>query len=154
MPRLRLTVISETSPRVRLGRKRLQALLERVLREARIARASLTVLLVDAAASARLHRRHFGDPSATDVMSFPDGITADRRGRVHLGDLAVCVAVARRAAARHGMGLGEELTLYILHGLLHLVGYDDRRARDRVRMWAAQRRLLAGVGIALARTPG
>ncbi len=153
-PRLRLTVISETSPRVRLGRVRLQAVLERVLAEERIARASLTVLLVDEAASARLHRRHFGDPAATDVMSFPDGSPWPGRGGVHLGDLAVCVAVARRAAAGHGMGLPEELTLYILHGLLHLVGYDDRSARDLARMWAAQRRLLATVGIALARTPG
>jgi probable rRNA maturation factor len=154
MPRLRLTVIDETSPRVRLKRDRLQTLLERVLAEARIASASLTVLLVDERASARLHREHFGDPTVTDVMSFPDGTPADRRGRLHLGDLAVCVAVARRQAAGHGMALSEELTLYILHGLLHLVGYDDHGARDLERMWAAQRRLLATVGIALARTPG
>jgi probable rRNA maturation factor len=153
MPRLRLTVISETAPRIRLQRARLQALLERVLAEARIRRASLTVLLVDEAESARLHLLHFGDPAATDVMSFPDGTPAQRRGGVHLGDLAVCVAVARRAAVGHGMGLSEELTLYILHGLLHLVGYDDRSARGLARMWAAQRRLLATVGIRLARTP-
>jgi probable rRNA maturation factor len=153
MPRLCLTVIDETSPRIRLKRDRLQALLERVLREARIARASLTVLLVDEAASARLHHQHFGDPAATDVMSFPDGTSRPRQGGVHLGDLAVCVAVARREAAGHGMGLPEELTLYILHGLLHLVGYDDRNPRELKRMWAAQRRLLAHVGIALARTP-
>jgi probable rRNA maturation factor len=154
MPRLRLTVIDETSPRVRLKRARLQALLDLVLVEKRIKCASLTVLLVDEAASARLHGLHFGDASATDVMSFPDGTPAPRQGGVHLGDLAVCVAVARREAVGHGMGLSEELTLYILHGLLHLVGYDDRSARDLARMWAAQRRLLARVGIALARTPG
>ncbi len=141
---------SASSARVRLQRP----LLERVLREARIPRASLTVLLVGEAASRRLHDLHFGDPTATDVMSFPDGTPADRHGRLHLGDLAVCVPVARAAAAGHGMGLPEELTLYILHGLLHLVGYDDRRPRDLARMWAAQRRLLATVGIALARTPG
>ncbi len=155
-PRLRLILIDERAAgvRPRLGRARLQAVLERALREARIARAALTVLLVDAAASARLHGEHFADPTPTDVMSFPDGSPLPRAGGVHLGDLAVCVDVARREGAQRGVPTGEELTLYILHGLLHLLGYDDRRPRDRRRMWAAQRRLLAKVGIALERAPG
>ena len=114
---------------------------------------SLTVLLVDAKASARLHETHFADASATDVMTFPDGGLDPETGRRHLGDLAVCVDVARRAAAARRRAVGDELILYILHGLLHLLGHDDRKPRDRAKMWAAQRRLLAGVGIGLEPTP-
>ena len=113
----------------------------------------LTVLLVDEARSAELHGAHFADPTPTDVMTFPDGATDPASGRLRLGDLAVCVDVARAEASRRTRPVADELTLYILHGVLHLLGHDDRDDASRRRMWRAQRRLLAGVGIALEAEP-
>jgi len=113
----------------------------------------LTVLMVDAKRSTELHDAHFADPTSTDVMTFPDGGVDPASGRLRLGDLAVCVDVARDEAARRGRPLADEVTLYILHGVLHLLGHDDGDDASRARMWRAQRRLLATVGIALEAEP-
>ena len=141
----------------RFARARVRSVVEAALAAAKgrkpSAGWSLTVLLVDAARSAELHGQHFADPSATDVMTFPDGTTDPASGRLRLGDLAVCVDVARSEAARRGRPVADELTLYILHGVLHLLGHDDRDDASRARMWRAQRRLLAAVGIELEAEP-
>jgi probable rRNA maturation factor len=86
-------------------------------------------------------------------MTFPDGSADPASGRLLLGDLAVCVDVAAREAKARGRPLADELTLYCLHGLLHLIGYDDVTAAKQKRMWNAQRRLLASEGIVIEATP-
>lgn len=109
----------------------------------------LCVLVVDDADSGRLHHQHFGDPAATDVMSFPDGSPDPDSGRVRLGDLAVGLDVARRLAAERRRPVEEELALYVLHGALHLLGYDDVDPADRDEMWTVQREVMAALGVAI-----
>lgn len=109
----------------------------------------LCVLIVDDAESARLHQEHFGDASPTDVMSFPDGAEDPDSGRVRLGDLAVGLEIARRLAAERGRPVAEELALYVLHGALHLLGFDDIDEGDRAEMWAVQREIMSGLGISI-----
>jgi probable rRNA maturation factor len=123
--------------------------LDAATRKPGIRRASLTILLVGDQESARLHAQHFNDPTTTDVMTFPDGSANPATGILHLGDLAVCVDVAAREGTSRGRSTGDELTLYCLHGLLHLIGYDDVTPKKQARMWQAQRRLLAKVGIGI-----
>lgn len=147
MPRLALSILNRSGQRPRYGRARLQRVLDAALAEAGIRRASLTVLLVADAESVELHTQHFNDPNTTDVMTFPDGSLNPATGILHLGDLAVCVDVAAREGDTRGRNTGDELTLYCLHGLLHLIGYDDVTPRKQARMWQAQRRLLAKVDI-------
>jgi probable rRNA maturation factor len=127
--------------------------LDAALAGARIRDAALTILLVADAEAAELHGAHFADPTTTDVMTFPDGSRDPASGRLLLGDLAVCVDVAAREAAARGRPVADELTLYCLHGLLHLVGYDDVTPAEQQRMWKAQRRLLAAEGIPLELRP-
>lgn len=148
-------VITGTARPIRLDRRRVARLLTAALAESAWADedCSLNVLLVGDAASRRLHADHFNDPTPTDVMTFPDGSRDPATGRLLLGDLAVGVGVARREAEVRGRDAGDELTLYILHGLLHLLGYDDVTAAKRRRMWAAQRRLLAVEGIIIEPAP-
>ena len=153
LPRCTLTVVDRSGRRPRFDRIRLQSVLDAALAEAGITRASLTILLVGDVESARLHADHFAIPTTTDVMTFPDGERDPENGHVHLGDLAVCVEVARREASVRRRPIADELTLYCLHGLLHLIGYDDVTTRKQARMWAAQRRLLATVGIAIEARP-
>lgn len=117
----------------------------------------LGLLLVDDATSAALHGEHFGDPTPTDVMTFPDGSLDPQDGRLLLGDVVVNCELAARLTAERSAGIrvpGEECTLYIIHGLLHILGYDDRDDADRRAMWTRQRELLAAVGIILEAEPG
>ncbi|MBA3686883.1 MAG: rRNA maturation RNase YbeY [Planctomycetes bacterium] len=149
----RITYRADDVAMPRLDRARVAAVVGAALAEAEAGSCALNVLFVSDARSAQLHGQHFADPTPTDVMTFPDGSRDPRDGRTLLGDLAVGVAVARREAISRGRPVGDELTLYILHGVLHLLGYDDRRSAAQRRMWAAQRRLLAAVGIALEVRP-
>lgn len=102
---------------------------------------SVSVVFVSEEESATLHLQHFDDPSPTDCMSFPMDFEETVGHRV-LGDVIVCPKVACDYVAEHGGDSYEETTLYLIHGLLHLMGYDDIDERDRVKMRAAERRHL------------
>jgi len=81
----------------------------------------------------RLHADFFDDPSPTDCMSFP--LDADRSsGYQILGEVFVCPQTAANYIAKNGGYLDEEITLYTVHGLLHLLGYDDLNDKDRLIM--------------------
>ncbi len=71
-----------------------------------------------------LHDQFFQDPSPTDCISFPLGET-------HLGEVFVCPATAVAYAEKKGLDPYREVNLYIIHGLLHLVGYDDRTPQEK-----------------------
>lgn len=148
-----IDLIDETG-RAHSDTERMQRVVDAAIAADGLGPSALTVLLVDDAESARLHHLHFNSPDSTDVMTFPDGSVDPETGRTHLGDLAVCVDVAERAARERGHSTSDELTLYVLHGVLHLLGYDDVDPEDQAAMWAEQRRLLATVGIALEAEPG
>lgn len=148
-----IDLIDETG-RAIINREQIQHVVDAALLADGLGQCALTVLLVDDEESARLHRTHFSDPEPTDVMTFPDGSADPETGHPHLGDLAVGVDVALRNAADRGRQASDELTLYILHGVLHLLGYDDVDERDQAEMWAVQRKLLATVGIELEAEPG
>lgn len=76
-----------------------------------------------------LHRIYFDDPSVTDCISFPiDNEEGDPYSV--LGEVFVCPQTACNYVKKHGGALYEEITLYIVHGLLHLLGYDDIEEDD------------------------
>ena len=145
--------IEDETGRATYDLAQIQQVVDAALAEDGMRGCALTVLLVDDAASAELHAEHFAAPEPTDVMTFPDGSVDPATGLTLLGDLAVGVDVAIRAAAERGRPASAELTLYILHGVLHLLGYDDVDPADQQAMWDVQRRLLADVGISLEAEP-
>jgi probable rRNA maturation factor len=99
----------------------------------------LGLVLVDDAALCALHERWMGDPSPTDVLSFELG--EELGGPA--GEVYVSVECARRVARERALDPASELLLYVVHGVLHLCGYDDREPADRRRMRAAERKVLA-----------
>lgn len=122
---------------------RLKVPLDRVRRLARrlLGAKALSVAVVTDAEIRRLNRRFLGHDRATDVLSFRlDGGPAGKRG--FLGEVVVSADTAAREARRRRLPPGEELLRYVAHGILHLLGYDDRKPRDRARMWARQEREL------------
>lgn len=91
----------------------------------------------------RLHKQFFSDPSSTDCMSFPIDEVPDGSGYRHLGDVVVCPATALSCAKGKPSVFWEELSLYIVHGILHLLGYDDTTPMKRARMRRQEQRALA-----------
>ena len=83
-----------------------------------------------------LHERYMGEPGPTDVLSFPqddDAVTGEPR---LLGDVVVCPGYA----LDEGRELGPELRLLVVHGVLHLLGYDHEAEEERREMWDRQER--------------
>ncbi|GAB4440984.1 MAG: rRNA maturation RNase YbeY [Rhodocyclaceae bacterium] len=106
--------------------------------------ARVTVRFVDAAESRALNGHFRGIARATNVLSFGYATRP-----VLEGDLAVCVAVAAREAGRQGKTLEAHLAHLIVHGMLHLAGYDHENEEDAVRMETKEREILARLGFPL-----
>ncbi len=104
----------------------------------------LSILLAGDRAVRRLNRAWRGVDRPTDVLSFP---AAPAPGSRLLGDVAISLDTARRAARAGGRTEGAELDRYLAHGLLHLVGHDHQRPRDARAMAAAEVALLRREGM-------
>ena len=122
---------------------------DRILRFARAllealgeSRAELSIALVDDADGAALNERWRGRRLATDVLSFSlrEGRHARHRGAL-LGDVVIAVGVARRQAAERGHDLEAECRRLLVHGVLHLLGYDHVRPEQARAMRAKERAL-------------
>ena len=85
---------------------------------------SVTVCLAGDALVKRLNGSYRRKHRTTDVLSFPGGGDSAPDGSRHLGDVVISVPQARRQAAREGRSPARELRLLLLHGYLHLLGYD------------------------------
>lgn len=105
---------------------------------------SLEIAVVGQRQMCRLHRLWLGHDAATDVLSF-DLRECPRPGQVD-GQVVVCAAVARRAAQAHDTDWRGELLLYVVHGCLHLCGFDDLRPHGAARMHKEEDRLLTALG--------
>lgn len=101
-------------------------------------RAELSLSFVDEVEMAEMHERYMHEPGPTDVLSFPLGVDdVDEDGVRMLGD----VVVAPSVAARNNPADPEaEMRLLVVHGVLHVLGYDHEDDDQRVEMWARQQR--------------
>jgi probable rRNA maturation factor len=109
-------------------------------------RGDVSVLLTTDLAIRRLNRQFRGKNKPTDVLSFPaEPIPGLRAAEQTTGDLAISVETARRQGAACGHSLGTELKVLILHGLLHLAGYDHEA--DSGRMDRRERALRERLGL-------
>lgn len=137
--------IADRQRSVRVDRSWLRRVVRTALRAAGIERARIGVLIVDDEAIARLHERWLGIAGPTDVITFDLG----GRDEGLCGDVAVSAETARRAARRLGWAPRHELAYYVIHGLLHLAGCDDRDPASRRRMRAREREWMAAAGLPL-----
>lgn len=116
-----------------------------VLRAEGVRDALVSIALVSPRQIARVNARHLGHAGPTDVISFAlgRGTGASARGPV-VGDIYIAPAVARTNAARFAIGVRQELARLVVHGTLHVLGYDHPEGDDRTSspMWRRQERLL------------
>ncbi len=109
--------------------------------------ADLSIVLGDNQRIRELNREFLGRDAPTDVLSFPaDEIDPDTNRR-YLGDIVLSFPFAERQAKERGHAVEAELQLLVIHGVLHLLGYDHETAEDKSRMWAFQSRILESRGI-------
>lgn len=98
----------------------------------------LTLHFVTKKRIGRLHAEFFGDPSPTDCITFP----VDEKGAPYrvLGEVFICPEVAQEYCLKNQGDPLHETLLYVVHGLLHLFGYDDMSAKERIKMKRAEKR--------------
>lgn len=106
-------------------------------------RASINLLFLDDPAIRSLNRRHLGHDWPTDVITFPLSEPGDR---ALAGELVVSTETAAREAQERGLDPGRELGLYIVHGLLHLLGHDDQTESERAAMHHRQEAIVEQLG--------
>jgi probable rRNA maturation factor len=92
----------------------------------------LSVLLITADHMRRLNARFAGEDRPTDVLAFP--MMEEDDGSLMLGDVVVCPEVARTNAQDRSESLERELEILLVHGTLHLLGYDHQGAEDKAKM--------------------
>jgi len=101
----------------------------------------LSLAFLTDAALASLHAEFLGDPSTTDVITFEGAHEMGGPGMA--GEICVSVDTAQAYAKKHRRVFAEELLLYVVHGWLHLAGYDDLQPAKKRRMRAAEKRAMA-----------
>ena len=100
----------------------------------RLPHAEVSILLVGDRAMRTLNRRYRGKDRATDVLSF--SMQTERSaciGQGLLGDIVVCIPVAERQARAAGETTASEIDRLLVHGFLHLLGYDHERGESEAR---------------------
>lgn len=128
---------SQSALKISLDQARL--IVEQVVREENCSCDEVSVYFVDKHVISRLHKKFFGISSSTDCISFPMDDEEIHDYRI-LGEVFVCPATAVSYAIENDLDPYEETALYIVHGLLHLMGYDDLSKEDRLKMRKAEKR--------------
>ena len=87
----------------------------------------VNVLVTNNSELKSLNRQFLGKDKPTDVLSFPTAQAARAKSRRIAGEVAISADIARRNAARFGHSVADEVKILVLHGILHLAGYDHER---------------------------
>lgn len=124
---------------------RLLAAARRVLEDSRFTSAAISLAVVDDPTIHALNRRFLDHDYPTDVLSF----ALDERDGHLEGEVILSADTAAAAADQFGWPAGNEQLLYVVHGMLHLIGHGDKSADDARRMLAAEEHYLRACGIDL-----
>src|SRR5262249_20275480 len=116
---------------------------EAILREAGFGAATISIAIVDDPTIHELNRQYLSHDYPTDVLSF---LLEKEDNRLE-GEVICSADTAARSAAEFGWSSDDELLLYAIHGLLHLVGHDDDTPEAREAMRQAEAKYLAAVGL-------
>jgi probable rRNA maturation factor len=141
---IELGVQSDPQLEGEVDRDHLRELVMSIAREQRLDEpATIGLLITNDDTIRELNLRYRGLDSFTDVLAFPhgqgsDGFVSPPSEPPHLGDVVVSFPRAVAQAAEHGHSAEEELDRLVVHGVLHLLGYDDQSEEEREAMWRRQ----------------
>ncbi len=139
---MRTVAISNQHPRLKLDRKAVRKVIHTLDGESQRFMGGppdgeLSLVFMNDPAIARLHADFLDDLTTTDVITFEGDPTFGTAGEV-----CISADTAATFAQKHGHDFSEELTLYVVHGWLHLAGYDDLKPTLKRRMRAAEKRAM------------
>ncbi len=141
--------ITDLQDFVRLDRKLILQVIRRVIKEEGRTAKSLSVVLTDNRHIRDLNREYLGHDLFTDVISFPledtDWPIGPGNGGIN-GEIIASAELAAQQAQARGLDPQAELLLYLVHGLLHLMGYGDRTRSEAKHMHEREDELLEGLG--------
>ncbi len=141
-----MNVVITSRQRMRkINRRLLQQIITALLADLKIERADLGIHLVGIPEMTRLNEKFLRHAGATDVITFDYSIPGPRTpgpGPQFHGEIFICVGEAVLQARQFGTGWQSEVVRYVIHGLLHLRGHDDRRADLRRKMKREENRRL------------
>ena len=118
------------------------------------AEGDVTIVITDDETVAELNLNFLGKDGPTDVLSFPAhnyeddfALPPDEAISSYLGDVIIAMPFTQRQAQMAGRSLQNELALLVVHGVLHLLGYDHATDAEKDEMWSRQNAILSGLGI-------
>ena len=149
--------LKQECPRIKVSESALKKIATKILRDLGFKRAVLSVVLVDGPEMRKLNRRYLRHAWSTDVLAFsekkapghlketvPAQVLA-RKDIDFLGDIALCLPTIRAQATEYGHTFEEELHYCLCHGILHLMGYEDKNRVAFKKMHRKQDQILTRV---------
>ena len=129
---------------VRMDRRKIQSIAQKVFVHFKLGKeVHVNLLFLDDQSMAALHRDFLGKKGPTDVLAFCMREGKPLKGdSALLGDIAISTETALRQAKRFHSSVERELALYVIHGMLHLLGYEDHHKGERLKMRREERMLL------------
>jgi len=114
---------------------------------------SVNISFVDEQEITRLNKqfRNYSEP--TDVLSFEAGVIDPETGKIILGDIVICVPFVVNQSTFFKNNLNDEIKLMIIHGMLHLFGFDHENVQSKAEMWDYQNKILERLQIKLNNIP-
>ena len=131
---------------IALNCPQIKAIVKAILKYQRVQEASLSFVFVTNRAIKTLNKKFLGRSYETDVLSFDLRAASEHRKQIIIGEIIISVEMAVRNAKIYNNDLRNEIALYIVHGILHLLGYDDHRSRDIKRMRSREKGILRHLG--------
>lgn len=133
-------VISYGNVHTRFLHKRIERIVTTVLKTERIRSAVVGVRFVDNREMAVLNQSYRGKKGSTDVLAF----SGDKAGS---GDIIIAVPYVRKVIQKEGYLMGDYIGMLLVHGILHTIGYDHMKERDRKKMWNKQNTYCVQLGL-------
>lgn len=124
-----------------------------VLKQENRADTDMSVVIQDDAQLRELNKTYLGIDAPTDVLSFPAEELDPDTNRIYLGDVIISFQRAKEQADAASESISDEIQLLVVHGTLHLLGYDHSTVEEKEKMWNAQQTVLTSLGCKITRLP-
>ena len=131
--KIKITICNEQK-KLKIYPTKVKRLVKLILENEKVFTDEVILHFVNKTKIKKLHKDFFNDPSETDCISFPIDLPNEKRFHHILGEAFICTSVALSFAKASNTDPYEELSLYIIHTILHLMGYDDIKKKDIKKM--------------------